>query len=55
MLLFQLLVLALAAALSSAAIFPPGSLVKSLDAKGFEKVMKESVSSPIRQILAKIR
>lgn len=37
------LTLALAPALVSAAIFPPDSLVKMLDAKGFKKVMKENV------------
>ena len=35
--------LALAPALASAALFPKGGLVKQIDAKGFQQVMKDGV------------
>ena len=43
MLLPRLLAFALVPLLASAAIFPPGTLVQSIDAKGFKKAMKENV------------
>ena len=44
MLLPQLLAIALAPALVSAALFPKDTKVKQLDAKGFRKMMKQNVS-----------
>ncbi|KAJ3530538.1 hypothetical protein NM688_g7692 [Phlebia brevispora] len=47
MLLPQLIVVALAPAFVSAALFPKGSLVKQIDAKQFKKIMKDNSTSVI--------
>lgn len=43
MLSYKFLAFALAPSLVSAALFPPDSLVKVIDAKGFKKAMKANV------------